>query len=62
MTDTVAQAVSDALPRDSCSRWFLNTADPQRQRLNKRTRSHEEIETSVALTARVVKQTVIDAR
>ena len=36
--------------------------DPQRQRLNKRTPSEEDIETSVALTARVIKQTVIDAR
>lgn len=36
--------------------------DPQRQRISKRTRSEEDIETSVALTARVVKQTIIDAR
>lgn len=37
-------------------------ADPERQRLTRKTRREEDIETSIALTARVVKQAVIEAR
>ena len=47
---------------ESCTLPAVVITDPQRQRLNKRSPSEEDIETSVALTARVIKQTVIDAR
>ena len=37
-------------------------ADPDRQRLTKKTSREEDMETSIALTARVIKQAVIEAR